>query len=82
MKVLSKSLTLLICIFKNTIFLLMYRMACRCLWDSDTDSYAQDVFMNVCFKMCNTCNNVFIPGYIILCCSSIRYLLLLTYMHK
>lgn len=23
------------------------KMACRCLWDSDTDNYAQDVFMNV-----------------------------------
>lgn len=22
-------------------------MACRCFWDSDTDNYAQDVFMNV-----------------------------------
>ncbi|CAD5118116.1 DgyrCDS6855 [Dimorphilus gyrociliatus] len=23
------------------------KMACRCFWDSDTDNYAQDVFMNV-----------------------------------
>ncbi|CAK8687079.1 dynein light chain Tctex-type protein 2B-like [Clavelina lepadiformis] len=22
------------------------KMACRCFWDSDTDNYAQDVFMN------------------------------------
>ena len=22
-------------------------MACRCFWDSDTDSYAQDIFTNV-----------------------------------
>ncbi|XP_065886548.1 dynein light chain Tctex-type protein 2B-like [Dysidea avara] len=22
------------------------KMTCRCLWDSDTDSYAQDIFMN------------------------------------
>jgi hypothetical protein len=22
------------------------KMACRCLWDSDTDNYAQDVFIN------------------------------------
>jgi len=22
------------------------KMACRCLWDSDTDNYAQDVYMN------------------------------------
>jgi len=29
--------------------LLIIRMACRCLWDSDTDSYAQDVFMNVSY---------------------------------
>ncbi|KAJ8310794.1 hypothetical protein KUTeg_012659 [Tegillarca granosa] len=25
----------------------MYRMGCRCFWDSDTDSYAEDIFMNV-----------------------------------
>lgn len=23
------------------------RMASRCIWDADTDSYAQDIFMNV-----------------------------------
>ena len=23
------------------------KMACRCFWDSDTDNYAQDVFINV-----------------------------------
>ena len=23
------------------------RVACRCLWDSDTDNYAQDIFMTV-----------------------------------
>ena len=23
------------------------KMSCRCFWDSDTDNYAQDVFMNV-----------------------------------
>ena len=23
------------------------RVACRCLWDSDTDNYAQEIFMNV-----------------------------------
>ncbi|XP_013402480.1 tctex1 domain-containing protein 2-like isoform X1 [Lingula anatina] len=22
------------------------KMGCRCLWDSDTDNYAQDIFMN------------------------------------
>ncbi|XP_067669145.1 dynein light chain Tctex-type protein 2B-like isoform X2 [Haliotis asinina] len=22
------------------------KMACRCFWDSDTDNYAQDIFMN------------------------------------
>lgn len=22
------------------------KVACRCLWDSDTDNYAQDIFMN------------------------------------
>lgn len=22
------------------------RMGCRCFWDSDTDNYAQDIFMN------------------------------------
>lgn len=22
------------------------KMGCRCFWDSDTDSYAQDIFMN------------------------------------
>ena len=22
-------------------------MGCRCFWDSDTDNYAQDIFMNV-----------------------------------
>ena len=26
---------------------LMHRMACRCFWDSDTDNYAQDIYMNV-----------------------------------
>lgn len=26
---------------------LMRRMACRCFWDSDTDNYAQDIYMNV-----------------------------------
>ena len=29
--------------FKN----LYRRVACRCLWDSDTDNYAQDLFMTV-----------------------------------
>ena len=24
-----------------------HRMGCRCFWDSDTDNYAQDLFMNV-----------------------------------
>lgn len=28
-------------------FAYIFRVACRCLWDSDTDNYAQDVFMNV-----------------------------------
>lgn len=23
------------------------KMGCRCLWDMDTDNYAQDIFMNV-----------------------------------
>ena len=23
------------------------KMGCRCFWDSDTDNYAQDVFLNV-----------------------------------
>ena len=23
------------------------KMGCRCFWDSDTDNYAQDIFMNV-----------------------------------
>ena len=27
------------------------RMGCRCFWDSDTDSYAQDIFMNVSISM-------------------------------
>jgi len=27
------------------------RMGCRCFWDSDTDSYAQDIFMNVSVAM-------------------------------
>ena len=25
----------------------LFRMGCRCFWDSDTDNYAQDIFMNV-----------------------------------
>lgn len=24
-----------------------HRMSSRCLWDADTDNYAEDVFMNV-----------------------------------
>ena len=24
-----------------------HRMDCRCFWDSDTDNYARDTFMNV-----------------------------------
>ena len=31
-----------------------YRMACRCFWDADSDSYAQDVYMNVCCS-CSYC---------------------------
>ena len=27
--------------------IIIFRVACRCLWDSDTDNYAQDIFMNV-----------------------------------
>ena len=26
-------------------------MGCRCYWDSDTDNYAQDIFMNVRFPV-------------------------------
>lgn len=31
----------------NVIVLLYFRMGARCYWDSDTDNYAQDIFMNV-----------------------------------
>ena len=34
--------------FDNVLFL-VHRMGCRCFWDSDTDNYAQDIFMNVSF---------------------------------
>jgi len=31
------------------------KMGCRCFWDSDTDNYAQDVFMNVRSNDSNSC---------------------------
>ena len=33
--------------YSLTMSLLFFRMGCRCFWDSDTDNYAQDIFMNV-----------------------------------
>lgn len=37
--------------FRNNAFYFSYlpffRFAARCLWDSDTDNYAQDIFTNV-----------------------------------
>ena len=27
----------------------IFRMACRCFWDSDTDSYAQDIYISVSY---------------------------------
>ena len=31
-------------------YIIYLRMGCRCLWDMDTDNYAQDIFMNVSTK--------------------------------
>ena len=34
-------------VLQKEIFVFRRRMGCRCFWDSDTDNYAQDIFMNV-----------------------------------
>lgn len=70
----------------------VYRMAARCFWDADTDSYAQEIYMNVSVtwlysrKMilrCDFCSlpshclsNVFL-GQLVLCSSCFWCLLLL-----
>ena len=36
------------------------RMACRCFWDSDTDNYAQETFLNVSFLLCTCSTSMYI----------------------
>jgi hypothetical protein len=43
-------LSMLLCLFCAVAF----RMACRCVWDSETDSYAFESFKNVSFCCCFT----------------------------
>lgn len=67
------------------------RCGAKCVWDSETDNYASDMFMNVC----NTCVLISLPtvtyyvcfhvaGVTVLCGRCIRHILLLikyTYIH-
>lgn len=55
------------------------RMGCRCYWDSDTDNYAQDIFMNVSWELkpISSFNTMVFIGHLILCGSCLWCLLLL-----
>ena len=39
-----------VCFFCISCYICLFfscRMGCRCFWDSDTDNFAQDIYMNV-----------------------------------
>jgi hypothetical protein len=62
------------------------RMACRCLWDADTDNYAQDVYMSVSFSPISESRGAnFVPGLKrvshSLCCTCLPHTTL-TLQHK
>lgn len=62
--------------------MIFYRMGCRCFWDSDTDNYAQDIFMNVSTKIIkklpNTkCTNIYFEPLSIVSCLNSREIMLI-----